>query len=64
VPIYIQGVEEWNSDILDQAISVTGVLRLRKLAPDPVVGEHGEHSAGAIGNAYVLEDAKWAKIYE
>ncbi|AFZ25539.1 hypothetical protein Cylst_3389 [Cylindrospermum stagnale PCC 7417] len=58
-PIYIDGISEWESKILGKSIVVTGVLRLRKLAPNPEVGPNGEQSHGIKGDSYILENSTW-----
>lgn len=59
-PIYIDGLEEWDDDVSGQSIQVTGVLRRRKLAPDPVVGADGGVSHGMEGASFVIEDPAWS----
>jgi hypothetical protein len=58
-PIYMEGIEEWENSILKKSIVVTGVLRRRKLAPDPVVSPKGEISHGISGESFVLENPTW-----
>lgn len=58
-PIYIDGISEWESNILGKSIVVTGVLRRQKLAPNPEVGPNGEQSHGLKGDSYALENSTW-----
>lgn len=61
-PVYLDGLDEWEASTSHRRISVTGVLRVRKLAPDPVVGPDGGVSHGAYGNDYVLESPTWTIV--
>jgi hypothetical protein len=61
-PIYIDGLEEWDDDVSGESIEVTGMLRRRKLAPDPVVGADGGVSHGIHGDNFVLEDPAWSVL--
>ena len=56
---YVEGLAEWDDDLLDQRVEVAGTLRRKKLAPDPVVGPNGEVSHGMKGMAAVLEAPTW-----
>ncbi|HLP90637.1 MAG TPA: hypothetical protein VK184_18900 [Nostocaceae cyanobacterium] len=55
-PVYIEGVEMWERDIVDQAIAISGTLRRKKLSPNPIVDANGGYSTGAEGDVYVLEN--------
>jgi len=62
-PIYIDGLDSWSGTGLDgKQIVVEGMLRLRKLAPDPVVDEEGAISHGLQGDSYVVENASWQTV--
>lgn len=61
-PVYIAGLEDWPDDLNGQTLDVTGVLRSRKLAPDPTVDAQGGVSHGITGMNYVLEDADWRRV--
>lgn len=58
-PVYIRGLYCWDAELNFKRVKVTGILRERKIAPDPEVGPSGEVSHGMVGDAWVLEDAKW-----
>jgi len=58
-PVYMAGMREWSEDVEGEDVEVKGVLRRRSLAPDPVVDEHGNHSHGAEGTNYVLDEVTW-----
>lgn len=58
-PVYVAGLDSWDVRWDRRRVKVTGVLRERKLAPDPEVGPHGEVSHGMEGDALVIDDAKW-----
>jgi hypothetical protein len=60
-PIYIEGLAEWPHDLDGKNVRVTGVLRDKKLAPDPVVDEKGAVSHGMFGSAYVIENPVWER---
>ncbi|MBM4387421.1 MAG: hypothetical protein FJ088_06745, partial [Deltaproteobacteria bacterium] len=36
-PIYIEGLAEWPADFLGKRVKAKGILRQKKLAPDPMV---------------------------
>lgn len=57
--IYIEGLSEWETQVLNQKIVVTGMLRRKKLAPDPLLNPKGEVSQGLWGDSLVLENANW-----
>lgn len=56
--VYIDGLREWDESMLHQTIVVAGILRSRKLAPDPVMAE-GHISHGIFGESLVLENPTW-----
>lgn len=58
-PVYIAGVPFWDDAWDGKRIVAKGVLRRRKLAPDPTVGPHGEQSHGMVGTSLVLENPTW-----
>lgn len=57
--IYVDGVDGWPAAVTGGRVAVTGVLVERKMIPDPVTNDAGEHSAGALGNQWVIEGARW-----
>lgn len=61
-PIYIEGLSSWPDEVLGKEVSVTGVLREKKLIPDPYIASDGGISQGAIGTQMVLEKATWKRI--
>jgi len=60
-PVYVAGLDEWPDELDGASLSATGVLRSRKLAPDPAIDAQGGVSHGVVGNNYVLEDADWRR---
>jgi hypothetical protein len=62
VPIYIENLPCWPDDVFGKQVSVTGVLRKKKLIPDPYISPDGGISQGAIGTQTVLENAEWKLI--
>jgi hypothetical protein len=61
-PVYIDGLTEWPPDALGKPVRAKGVLKEKKLAPDPVVDEKGNISHGMAGLATVLEKAEWSVV--
>lgn len=61
-PVYIEGLHEWPDDVSAGKVEVTGVLRRRKLAPDPGVAPDGGATHGMVGTALVLEGASWSAV--
>jgi len=57
--IYVQGLDAWPAEVHGKRIVASGVVREKKLIPDPV-SRDGLQSTGAWGNQDVLEDARWA----
>ncbi|MEM2900165.1 MAG: hypothetical protein QXT63_05185 [Thermoplasmata archaeon] len=56
--IYIGGLDFWPSEVEGKVVTVSGILRKRKMIPDPI-NEKGEICTGAWGEQDILEDAKW-----
>ncbi len=59
--VYIKGLESWPPELVDQQVSVNGVLQKAKLIPDPVIAKNGGISSGATGKQLVLEQAEYVK---
>jgi len=60
--VYVLGLRRWEKALLGKRLEVTGLLRSRKLAPDPDVNEQGEVSHGMFGSSLILEDATWKEL--
>lgn len=58
-PVFIDGLTEWEPEVLGKRVEVKGVLRYRELSPPPTVASDGAVSHGMGGAAPVLEDAEW-----
>ncbi|MBZ0238465.1 MAG: hypothetical protein K8M05_39495 [Deltaproteobacteria bacterium] len=63
-PIYIAGLEAWDPALRKQTLKVTGMLRRRKLAPDPTPGPTGAQRHGMQGSVFILDDASWVRAPE
>ncbi len=61
-PVYIEVLPSWPTGVSGKDVSVTGILREKKLIPDPYIAPDGGISQGAIGTQTVLEKAKWKLI--
>ena len=61
-PVYIEGLARWPSDIYGKRMEVTGTLRSKKLAPDPIPNPEGVQSHGVMGIQTVMERATWRVI--
>ncbi len=61
-PIYVEALPSWPTGVLGKEVSVTGILREKKLIPDPYIAPDGGISQGAIGTQTVLEKTKWKLI--
>jgi hypothetical protein len=57
--IYIAGLDSWPPELAGRRVVASGRLVQRKMIPDPVVSDAGEHSAGAYGEQTILEQASW-----
>lgn len=58
-PIYLEGLAEWDSAVVQQPVVVSGTLRQRKAAPTAVAGSNGDQRAGIVGDSYLLENPTW-----
>jgi len=58
-PLYVAGLESWDPSVKTKQVKVTGMLRRRKLQPDPSVNAKGERSPGAYGGVFIIDDAVW-----
>ncbi len=54
--IYVKEWEDWESELLNKTITITGTLVQKKFIPDPVVAKDGAISQGAEGSQIVLEN--------
>lgn len=59
--VYLDGLASWDESMIGQELSISGVLRLRKLGPEPEVDAEGRVSHGISGTQYVLEAASWVR---
>ena len=58
-PVYVKGLVSWDRQWDRKRIKITGMLREKKLMPDPSVNAKGERNPGMYGEDLILEDAKW-----
>jgi len=58
-PVYILNLDYWDKMLDRKQIKLTGILRWKKLFPDPFVNDKGEHTAGKLGSDFCLEEAAW-----
>ena len=58
--IYIKGLDYWAPELLNQQLTVSGVLKKEKFIPDPVIDKSGGISTGATGKQLVLENAEYS----
>ena len=59
IVVYIPNLDFWNSEFLGKDVYVTGLLRWKKIIPDPTIDEKGAISTGTEGEQLILENAKW-----
>ena len=57
-PVYVEGLERWDSSFDGKKVNASGTLRKR--GGDDVVNDRGEHSSGIAGDHFVLEQPTWA----
>lgn len=62
IPVYVDGLDEWDDQLFRKRLHVSGTLRRRELAPDPDVNPKGEVSHGKVGTDYVIEGATWTVV--
>lgn len=60
--VYVDGLRAWSREVRGELVEITGTLRRRALAPDPVVDEQGRVSHGMAGSQLVLADAVWGPV--
>ena len=59
IVVYIPNLDFWDSEFSGKMVSVTGILRRKKIIPDPIVDENGAISTGAEGEQLIIDNAKW-----
>ncbi len=57
-PVYVEGLDAWSGEVDGRRVRVTGLLRRKKLLPEPVLPP-APAVAGAEGEQVVLEKATW-----
>lgn len=58
-PIYIPVLEYWPPELVGTQVEVRGVLKKRKLTPNP---DDEPISHGAHGEDFVLDNASWRRV--
>ncbi len=58
-PIFLEGIKEWDHEVVGKSVIVTGVLRRKLLAPQATISPNGEISQGVENDNYILENPKW-----
>lgn len=53
--IYIKGLGSWLPNLINNPVSVTGVLKKEQFIPPSTIDANGGISSGATGKQYVLE---------
>jgi hypothetical protein len=53
-PVYIEGMEEWDDDLIGKKVKLTGVLRPKQIYPE-IHNEGGIISQGMSGTPMVLK---------
>lgn len=56
-PVYVQGLERWDSAFDGKQVSASGTLR--KHGGDATMSDSGEASSGIPGDHFVLEQPTW-----
>ena len=60
IVVYIPNLDFWDeSEYLGKEVYVTGILKWKKIIPDPIIDENGAISTGAEGDQLILKNAKW-----
>ena len=60
--IYIKGLDYWAPELLNQQLTVSGVLKREKFIPDPVIDKSGGISTGAYGIQLILDNAEYSIV--
>ncbi|MCA9564121.1 MAG: hypothetical protein KC561_11565 [Myxococcales bacterium] len=61
-PIYLEGIDEWPASVEGRRVEATGLRRVKKLAPDPVVDDQGAVSHGMQGESETLSEVSWRLV--
>lgn len=60
--VYIERLDYWPPDFIGKKVSVSGILKQKKIIPDPKVDSNGAVSQGGTGEQKVLEQATWKLV--
>ncbi|MDX2100604.1 MAG: hypothetical protein SFW36_22730 [Leptolyngbyaceae cyanobacterium bins.59] len=61
-PVYLEGFEEWDEDLLEKEMLITGILRYKSIAPNATTSPEGEVSHGIDHESYVIENPSYAFV--
>jgi hypothetical protein len=53
--LYVEGIEEWESDLRGKRLTLTGVVRRKGFYPEAGEDEGGELTQGMVGTPLVLQ---------
>ena len=62
VPVYLDGIPQWDGPTHGKTVEVSGTLRKKLLAPEAAVGPDGGVSHGVTGLNYVIENPRWITV--
>ena len=58
-PVYVDGLDAWDSELLNKSIEVTGTLSVETLSEEDLKNEQGEWKQGISGQRKILLNASW-----
>jgi len=56
---YIDGLESWPSELINQKVMVSGKLKEEKVSTDSLINDQGEWRGGISGTILMILEAKW-----
>jgi hypothetical protein len=51
--MYVEGLQEWDDDVVGTPVTLTGIVSVKKIFPDPIV-DGGMIGQGMVGETLVL----------
>jgi hypothetical protein len=57
--VYIRNLSSWPDNLVGRKVIVKGMLRRKKIMPDPLTNENGLTVQGAFGQHYILDNPNW-----
>jgi hypothetical protein len=59
---YIDGLAAWPAELVDQRVSVTGIVKTVEHRAEDLTNDKGEISQGMVGTQKIITHATWHKV--